>query len=176
MWQTPTPGAARGDQLITTIKLLWGLHTRQAPNEALEPFAELLVDDAPQVRRATIRIAVDGGLTGASMALVRRTRDGVFDKLPLAERHAVFSALLTLAPEEGEEALGWLVVNEKAFTDNDYDRTRQLAAELLGELGGPGAIQHLKRVTGLRFWTAKGIRQAAKDAIDKIEARHGRGD
>lgn len=146
-----------------------------APEEATEPFAELLVDATPQVRRSAIRIAVDGGLVGASMALARRTRDGAFDKLPLAERHAVFSALLHLAPEEAEEALGWLVVNEKAFTDPEHDRTRKLAADLLGELGGPGAIQHLKGVTGLRFWTAKAIRQAAKDAIRKIESRHGTG-
>jgi HEAT repeat protein len=153
----------------------WSRLVEHAPDVALDPFAELLVDAAPQVRRTAIRIAVDGQLTGASMALVRRTRDGAFNKLPLSERHAVLKALLELAPAEADEALGWLVVSEKAFTDADHDRTRQLAAELLGDLGGPGAIQHLKAVTGLRFWTAKAVKKAAREALEKIEARQAEG-
>jgi serine/threonine protein kinase len=143
-----------------------------APRVALDEFAHLLVDEDTNVRRTSMRIAVKGQLRGAFDTLQRRAKSDVFDSLTYAERQQILVSMLDLEQQKGEDTLGLLLLEEGAFSSHERDQTRILIAEILAERGTQeSTLRTVRTLTGVRFWTSKPVREAARAAADKLEAR-----
>lgn len=144
-----------------------------AARVASEAFIRLLVDSDPTVRRASIRIAVQGHLNGAFATLVKRMRDSAaFDALQYAERQQILVALLDLDPTRGEEAIAAALLEEGALSSHARDQSRTLMADILGERAElEETLKSVRTLHGVRFWTSKAVRESAKVASERIEAR-----
>jgi len=144
----------------------------RAPEAALRAFQTLLKDTEAHVRRAAIDVAVSTSMRGAYDVLHRRIKEEGFDALPYAERAACLVAMFDLDRVSAEGHIAHQLLEEGAFSNADRDQTRILMAKLLSERAiDDETLRTMKTLTGIRFWTAKPVRQAARAAVARLEER-----
>jgi hypothetical protein len=124
------------------------------------------------LRTAAISTMVRHQVRAAGPGLVRVIEDEGFRARPPDAQRDLLNALHELHPARAESVLSGIVKQHGLMKDDVLERTRRLAAELLGEWGETDeALSALQDATARRWWNSAELREAAKRAIIAISAR-----
>jgi len=126
-----------------------------------------------EARLAALQAMERYRIAAAGPYLVVRIQEKNFHKLPLAERRQCFKTLLTLKAQRCEEVCVALLHEGSLLRGEALESSRELAAEFLGEIAATNeAFYALEKVAhGHDLRTSKGVRDAAENALKRIQER-----
>lgn len=125
-------------------------------------------------RLAALATFVRHRVMSAGPALVHVVSADAFRQRPLDEQQAVFEAMFTLHPSRTEGLLGASLERHGVVVDHAVDRSRALAARLLGERATTAAaLAALHETSRVRPWNSAELREVAKRAAEAIHSRLG---
>ncbi len=144
-----------------------------ASSERLRVELKALLDDPePAVRIAALRLIADNRIMAAGPHLALHAKDEAFDDLPLAGRRAVLATLGVLLPSRAEAICLEHVEKAALLPRAAREETRELAAELLGEIAvSPEVEAALLAVAGRKWRNTERIRAVAQQAAQRIARR-----
>ncbi|MFO0564382.1 MAG: hypothetical protein U0263_01905 [Polyangiaceae bacterium] len=123
-------------------------------------------------RIQTLRAVADNEVKVAAPFIALRIKSDHFDGLDFEERRALFHALALLSPGRAESLAIEVLSHKKLLRTGAHEESRTLAADTLGSIGSSDeALEALRRHTERHFGTGDGVRQAARRALDHVEAR-----
>lgn len=163
--------AARSPHPVVRIEALG--HVEGASSERLRlELRALLEDKEGGVRIAALRAMRNYGIRVAGPFLVLRIRGPEFDRLSFEEREEALHTVVALAPSRAEAVCLELLQGSRVVSSEAHERTRALAAELLGGIGtSPEAWQALAAAATARWKSSERVRTAANKAMIKIQER-----
>ncbi len=137
---------------------------------------EWLESSDPKLRMAALTTMRHHHVRAAGPGLVKAIDAfDTFRKRPAEEQRQVFEALYALNPPRAETMLIQVVDQHGLMSDALLDRTRTIAAELLGKHGDSQApIEALEGAARRRPWNTPDLRRAAGKAIELLTVRLGR--
>jgi hypothetical protein len=132
----------------------------------------LFASEDRSVRTAALATFVRHKVRSAGPRLVTIVEQPSFLKRPLDEQTEILEALWELNPSRSEKLLSELVGKHGLLTDETLDRTRSLAATMLGALGDTQrALDALQAAEARRPWNSAALRAVAAEARLKLVAR-----
>ncbi len=144
-----------------------------SPEKLKQQLLKLAEGSDPQVLLAALNTMVRHHVRAAGPGLIRLVEHEHFVARPREQQQKIFETLWLLNSKRGEDVL--ISVIEKMhglMADDNADRTRALAAEVLSERAvSDAAIEALSNATRRRPWNTPEIRTAAARAIERIEER-----
>jgi serine/threonine protein kinase len=124
------------------------------------------------VRWAALDTFVRHSVLSAGPALVAVVEDKSFRTRAFDEQERVFDALVALNPTRTETLLTSLIASHGIMRNDELERTRTLAARVLGEHAKTKeALAAVKKATGRGWWNSPELREVAVLAANQIEAR-----
>lgn len=132
----------------------------------------LLEDPDPQIRLAALKIMARHRIRHAGPSLVMRIRTPEFDELPVEERRQCLETLHALDPGRTESLALDLLRSRRFLSSDAHEQSRELAAELLGQISRDAeTVKYLREEGQARWKNSHRVRQAAQIAIQRIERR-----
>jgi hypothetical protein len=172
---TPESMAALGQALHNPIAEVRLATLKAIPGptaEGLEGDVQALLDDrTTEVRLEAYLTMGRLRMKSAGPGLVRRIQAEPFHHAPIEERKAAFAALVQLNPARAEALAIEILGGSKFIPSPDLEKSRVLAAELLGESRSDDALEALQGATKKRWWNTPPLREAAQKALAQVEAR-----
>jgi len=148
----------------------------EGPGERIRAeLSRMLGDDDVAVRSKVLKLIVELSVVTAGPILASKIRSDEYHGLAVEERRAWLEAVHGLFPARGEALAIELINQRRILTSDATDKTRALAAEFLGQADSDDAYQALEETSKQRWRTNASVREAAKRAIDEIDARRLRG-
>ncbi|MCA9623285.1 MAG: serine/threonine protein kinase [Myxococcales bacterium] len=142
--------------------------------ELTQELMKLFKGDDGQQRLAALDTFVRHEVRSAGPALVQLVQQEEFKLRPLDEQQKIFEAIFTLNPARSEALLAELVASHGLMRDDELERTRTLAARMLGERGSqPETLSAMRKATGRGWWNSPELREVAVLAARQIESRMG---
>jgi hypothetical protein len=124
------------------------------------------------LRAAALSTMVRHQVRAAGPGLVRIVESDGFRNRPIDVQRELLTALYALHARRAETILCALIRQHGLMKDEALDRTRTLAAELLGEWGdGEETLAALEEAQTRRWWNSAELRDTARVAADRIGAR-----
>ncbi len=175
--------ASRTPQAISTLRPLLA-----SPNPALrceatallsasveelgKQLLKLMQSSDPRLRSAALTTMLRYNVRSAGPDLVRLVEAESFMKRPTAEQKQVFETLYALNAARAESLLISLLEQHGLMTDETIDRTRTLAAQVLGDRGhSERPLEALENAARRRPWNTQKLRIAAGAAAEAIGTR-----
>jgi hypothetical protein len=157
-----------GDPLMRLEAVL----AQAATPDAVRAELVRLVDDAREdVRLAVLRAVAARGVKELGPLLVRRIEEPAFHGLSTEERHETLRALFAMHPARAEQLVIELLSQRQVLKNEARDRTRAIAAELMGEHGTSAEAMQSLAAAAKGWWgisdELKGAAQAAAKAIEE---------
>jgi serine/threonine protein kinase len=126
------------------------------------------------LRAAALSTMVRHQVRALGPGLIRVIESPGFRERPLDAQQEILRALHDLHPRRAESLLCAMVRQHGLMKDDALDRTRTLAAELLGEWGDTAEIlAALDEALARRWWNSAELREAARKATERVTARLG---
>lgn len=133
---------------------------------------KLCADPSARVRIAAYRAVSRHQLRSAAPAIVRQIKAPTFQTIEQEERKELFTALLILSPDRGEELALETARKGGLLTSESRELLRVAAIEALGEVSRSRvAIAALREVAQSRWGTSEDTRSKAAAAAGRIEDR-----
>ena len=149
-------------------------HLPEAAAETVRAeLTKLLEDPEPAVRLRVLSVIGELHAVAAGPLLVRRVHDGALGKLPVPERRLLLQTLAQLSPRRAEVIAVELLGETHLIPSHALDDTRVIAAEVLGAVGGPDALDALRQTARRRWLNTAAVRDAAAAAAQAVAARLG---
>ena len=132
----------------------------------------MLEDAEPSVRIAALRVIADNRIMVASGQLALIAKDEAFDDLLVAARRAVLVTLAVLLPARAEAICLEHVEKAALLPRASREETRELAAELLGDITLSPEAEAALLAVGERKWrNTERLRAVALQAAQRIARR-----
>jgi serine/threonine protein kinase len=145
----------------------------KSPEQLKGQLLKLAENKDPQIRMAALGAMVRHHVRATGPGLIRMVESDTFVSRPREEQKQIFETLCSLNSERGE-ALLISVIDQMhgLMADENVDRTRALAAEVLSErASSQAARQVLANATRRRPWNTPELRATATTAIARIDER-----
>jgi len=144
-----------------------------SPEQLKQQLLKLAEDSDGQVLLAALSTMVRHHVRAAGPGLIRLVEHEHFVARPREQQQKIFETLWSLNAKRGEAVLISVIEQMHGLmADDNADRTRALAAEVLSERADSDeAIETLSNATRRRPWNTPEIRTAATKAIERIEER-----
>ena len=145
-----------------------------------EQLAKLLMEwleaSDPKLRMAALTTMRHHHVRAAGPGLVKAIDAfDSFRKRPVEEQRQVFEALYALNPPRAETMLTQVVEQHGLMSDALLDRTRALAADVLGKYAdNQGPVEALENAARRRPWNTPDLRRVAGKAAELVMTRLGR--
>ena len=124
------------------------------------------------VRKAALSTMVRHEVRAAGPGLVRAIEDEKFWSRPTEAQRELLEALHCLHPRRAEEITTGIVSKHGLMKDDELERTRTMAAELLGAWGETDlALQGLQEAMTRRWWNSPALRTEAAKAAHAVSTR-----
>jgi serine/threonine protein kinase len=164
-------GATKSPHALVRIEAL--SHVEGVSSERLRvEMNALLADPEPQVRLAALGAILQSHIKVAGPHLAMHAQGDAFDERPLAERRAMLRTLALLLPSRAEDICLQHVQKSPLIPRAAHEETRELAAEMLGEIGASRDTERaLVEVAERRWRNTERTRAAARAAAEKVSAR-----
>jgi hypothetical protein len=147
----------------------------QSPEQLGHNLLRLLESSDGRVRQAALTTMVRYQVRHAGPGLVGLIQDAGFGKRGVDEQQRMFETLFALHAARAEDLLGGIVASHGLMADEALERSRTLAAEMLGKHAQTDrALAALDGATRVRPWNSLALRQAAAAARGTITDRLGR--
>ena len=151
------------------------VHVARSLDAARLPLLDLIDGDDAVLQSAAGEALVRHGLRGAGPELSRRVEEPGFGARPIAAQRVLLDTICGLNASRGEDLLIAIVAKHGLTHDAVLDRTRAVAAALLGERGhSAAALEALGGATKRRWWNGPELRDAAARAAATVAGRLGR--
>ena len=132
----------------------------------------LLEDPDPTVRVSALKAMVKNELHLAGPFLVMRIKSKEFPKLERHEREIALETVAALAPERAEKLACELLTDGKVFSTESHEETREIAAQLLADIGTRReSLAVLEELAKRRWKNSTRVREAATRAAGALQAR-----
>jgi eukaryotic-like serine/threonine-protein kinase len=142
------------------------------PDELGKQLARLLESNDTRLRAAALTTMVRHQVRSAGPSLVRVIEAEGFADRALAEQRQMFETLYALSDTRAESLLVAIVDQHGMLADERLDRTRALAAEVLGNRAHSTLpLEALENATRRRPWNTQELRVAAGEAAACIASR-----
>jgi len=175
--------ATRTPQAISTLRPLLA-----SPNPALrceatallsasieelaKQLLKLMSSNDPRLRSAALTTMLRYNVRNAGPDLVRMVEAESFMKRPTVEQKQIFETLYALNAARAESLLISILEQHGLMTDEAIDRTRILAAQVLGDRASSDhPLEALEGAARRRPWNTQKLRIAAGAAAEAIGAR-----
>jgi hypothetical protein len=147
-------------------------HTDPGGDRLRGELRRLLEDAGPSQRLAALVDIEKYQIKAATSVLALRVRSPAFDELPLDEKRRTLAALGVLAPPRAEAIAIALLEDQRIISPETHETTRQLACELLGQIGtSEGARATLDSAAKSRWRSSERVRATATRALATFDAR-----
>jgi hypothetical protein len=178
---------ARGDRIKMMLRPLLTSENTALRCEAIAHLAEsdiqltqelmkLFKSDDQNVRWAALDTFVRHKVLSAGPALVSVVEDKSFRNRSLDEQERVFEALFELNPTRTESLLTDLLSKHGIMRNDELERTRTLAARMLGDNAkSDKALKALDKASGRGWWNSPELREVAVLAANQIRGRLAQG-
>lgn len=152
-------------------------HIEGASSERLRTELRALIEDREsEVRVAALRAMASHAIRVAGPFLVLRIRSPAFDKLSPEERKEALATVAVLAPKRAEAVALELLNETRMVSSEAHELTRELAADLLGQVGSSAeTVASLEAAAQKRWKSSERVRNAATQALSLVRARATRG-
>jgi hypothetical protein len=161
-----------GDPLMRLEAVLSQAASTGAPDAVRGELARLVDDAREDVRLAVLRAIAARGVKELGPLLVRRIEEPSFHGLSTEERHETLRALFALHPTRAEQLVIELLSQRQVLKNEARDRTRAIAAELLGEHGTSAEAMQSLAAAAKGWWgISDELKAAAQAAAKAIEER-----
>lgn len=164
-------GATKSPHALVRIEAL--SHVEGVSSERLRVEMNALLDDSqPEVRVAALATILESRIKVAGPHLAMHALGDSFDNRPLHERRAMLRTLAVLLPSRAEDICLQHVQKSPLIPRAAHEETRELSAELLGEIGSSRETEAaLIEVAERRWRNTERSRAAARAAAEKVSAR-----
>jgi len=143
-----------------------------SPQELCQELLKLLDSHDWELRSAALSTMVRHQVRAIGPALVRLVEREDFVSRPPSEQRQVFETLMSLSASRAEALLSQIVDQHGLMADDRLDRTRIMAAGMLGEIGASeAALTALDNAQRLRPWNPQQLRDVAAAAAQQVSAR-----
>jgi serine/threonine protein kinase len=164
--------ASQSPHALVRIEALGHIEGASGSRLRLE-MRKLLEDPDPDVRLLALRAMEDHNIAIAGPFLVLRIQESEFSKLPFEERRQGLQTLGKLRIKRCEEVCVTLLSESSILRTKSRDETRELAAQVLGEVASSDTALFLleKVAQSSPFRNSKRVRDAASAALARLKAR-----
>jgi hypothetical protein len=163
---------ALGEGTDPLLRLSAALSRASSPQELRAELTRAIEDAREDVRLAGLRAVAARGLKELGPPLVHRAEDASFHALSADERREILRALFALHPSRAERLAIELLSQRQLIKNEARERSRAIAAQVLGELAATGeSLAALANAAKGGWGTSDELKHSALAATKAIEER-----